>query len=94
MSRLDEFTLAGERWLGRRVRYSKRRTNVVGIFPHARSVIRLVGAILSDLHDDWIVTDRRYLAEHTMTPLSEPWHNQTADTDAIGAGEPSPGITP
>lgn len=72
----------------------KRRTNVVGIFPHARSVIRLVGAILSDLHDEWIVTDRRYLAEHTMTQLGEPWHNQTADTDAISAGEPSPGITP
>ena len=71
----------------------KRRTNVVGIFPHGRSVIRLVGAILSDLHDEWIVSDRRYLAEHTMTQLNEPWHNQNADTDAISAGEPSPGIT-
>lgn len=72
----------------------KRRTNVVGIFPHGNSVIRLVGAILSDLHDDWIVTDRRYLAEHTMTQLDGPWHNHHTDTNAISAGEPSPGITP
>jgi transposase-like protein len=72
----------------------KRRTNVVGIFPNSQSVIRLVGAILSDLHDEWIVTDRRYLPEHTMTQLDDPWHNQTADANAISVGEPPPGITP
>lgn len=72
----------------------KRRTNVVGIFPNDRAVTRLVGSILSDLHDDWTVTDRRYLAEHTMTAATQPWHNDPVDYASITAGDPPPGITP
>lgn len=47
----------------------KRRSRVVGIFPNEASVIRLVGAVLGDLHDDWIATDRRYLSEASMAKL-------------------------
>jgi putative transposase len=32
-------------------------------------VIRLVGAVLADMHDEWQASDRRYLAEHTMAAL-------------------------
>jgi transposase-like protein len=47
----------------------KRRCRVVGIFPNDASVIRLVGSVLADTHDEWIAADRRYLAEGSMTAL-------------------------
>jgi len=49
----------------------KRRTNVVGIFPNQPAVIRLVGSILMETSDEWVI-GRRYFSLETMNKLIEP----------------------
>jgi transposase-like protein len=47
----------------------KRWTDVVQIFPNTESVIRLVGALLVEINDEMISSDRRYIATGSLEPL-------------------------
>jgi putative transposase len=50
----------------------KRRSRVVGIFPNEAAAIRLCGAVVLDINDEWASAERRYFSEGSMAGLYPP----------------------
>jgi hypothetical protein len=57
----------------------KRRTDVVGAFPNPAALLRLADSALVETHDEWQVSDRRYLSEGSIALLDKP----TAPTEDV-----------
>jgi transposase-like protein len=63
----------------------KRRTDVVGVFPNPEALLRLAGAVLVEAHDEWQVSDRRYLSEGSMALLARPNPEEVAPAQLMPA---------
>lgn len=49
----------------------KRRADVVGIFPNESSIVRLIGAVLLEQNDEWLL-QHRYMQIEAMAELAPP----------------------
>jgi transposase-like protein len=59
-----------------------RRTDVVGIFPNDRALLRLATSVVIEQNDEWLV-GRRYLSLDSLAPLLEQPPDQAVDEEVL-----------
>jgi putative transposase len=57
-----------------------RRTDVVGIFPNDRSLIRLAASVVIEQNDEWLV-GRRYLSNHSLEAVLDQEKKEDKDRE-------------
>jgi putative transposase len=62
-----------------------RRTDVVGIFPNDRALLRLAASLVIEQNDEWLV-GRRYLSARAMEPLLEERLHRTNEEEVPQLG--------
>ena len=66
----------------------RRRTDVVGIFPNDPPIVRLVGAMMLEQNDEWLL-NRRYMQLEGLQSLSDnPQTRPSGVTRSVPASQP------